>query len=106
MKVKAPSRGISAATRLAAALSCAILILALSILAYSPLHKDSPQQQRGVCPFCQFQHLAAEPAPSQAVALIPLRTVATLHLAEPEWHPRLLHSPHSGRAPPISIPAA
>lgn len=101
--------GTSAAARAAwkplAALLCGAILLALSIIVYSPLHRDDPQAG-GVCPFCQFLSLSSEPAQGQVPFEVP--TAEYRHEPVPDV---FCHSPsferhHPGRAPPALLLAS
>ena len=94
----------SAATRfhLFAAIFVAVAIFGLSIVVYSPLHKDDPIST-SPCPFCQFQHLSAEPAAAVAAVIVSTLVFWFLTITPPfvRWtaHPRT----RFGRAPPSSL---
>jgi hypothetical protein len=90
---------------LVAAVLSALILLSLSIIVYSPLHQDDPQQAAGVCPFCQFQHMAAEPGSQQTSLCVSMVIVQLLDVATPAAISQFAHSSHLGRAPPDSFSA-
>jgi len=83
---------------------CAIILLAVSIVVYSPLHRDDPQAG-GVCPFCYFQNLGFELAQSQIHFDVPAPVVWYQAETPPASYSRWIEYPHLGRAPPSSLAA-
>jgi hypothetical protein len=83
------------------AASCALVLLALALYVYSPLHRDDPIAGRA-CPFCFFQHLNAEPAVVAVMLPAPASSAwMAARVAAPQARVLWRRIP-LGRAPPSS----
>ena len=98
-------RGARVARRAVVGVLCAFILLALSIIVYSPLHRDDPQQANGVCPFCQFQHMVAKLGSAQVAFYVSMPVARCSDVATPIIRSQFTHRTHQGRAPPTSFPA-
>jgi len=78
------------------------VVLGLSLFVYSPLHEDDPISS-APCPFCQFQHLSAEPAVTVLHVAISTLVFWFLIVAEPRVRWTSLTCARFGRAPPLSL---
>jgi hypothetical protein len=83
----------------------AVILLALSIFVYSPLHHDNPQSG-AVCPFCHFQSLGFEPAHAEIRVDVPTAVVLIRAAVETPSYSQPVEHPRSGRAPPASLISA
>lgn len=81
---------------------CVVVLLALSIIVYSPLHRDDPQTS-GMCPFCHFQSLGFEPAQGQIQVDVPAPVMWHRVVKASHCHASSFKRPHLGRAPPTTL---
>jgi hypothetical protein len=99
MNARKPSR-LLAGFRFGALL-CAFLLVAVSLIVYSPLHRHDPSKP-GPCALCQFSHLGAEPAGEIMPIPVPSATSWWETSLTPGPACQSLVLPAFGRAPPVS----